>query len=137
MLADELVRMIAEQSGEVLDFSPESLRTLDALLAERAALAEPYRGDGAEANHPLVLPLAAYAGEVMIRHLGSADLPAGWVTEPAPDRMRPPHVLIGDNLRVNILKKAHQFASGIEPPAFWLYYWTVAELLDTSESDPA
>jgi hypothetical protein len=72
-LADDFVRSMRDLDWE-LDYSEESIRTLEDMIDRQFADWRPWRsGKVAKKNLPIASLVGAYLGEVMIRHVGG-----GW-----------------------------------------------------------
>jgi hypothetical protein len=122
---------MGQQFDEIFDFSPESLARLDGSLVQWLDLFEAYRGEDPRDVLPLALPIAAYVGEVIRRNLGDAE----WITVEEEGQIAPPHVRLGNGMRINLMKKAIQTLTGTDSPAFATYYHTVVELSVVGSSD--
>jgi hypothetical protein len=127
-LAADFVSTVSEQWGERLDYSPASLRVLDALLEEWLDLAEAYGSDRPADVMPLAMPAAAYVGEVLRTALVARGISVAWVSGDLPGAMAGPHLLIGERLRVNLVKKAVEIFAGVDRPTFSAYADMVAQL---------
>lgn len=119
--AEEFARLLAQQTGERFDFTPESLAALDAVLRQWLDLEEAYRSQEPVGLVLYAAPAATYIGEVLVRSLDGS-----WVTEPTPEELAAPHVLLGSGERINVLKKAHDALCGAEEPSFFDYFWELA-----------
>ena len=100
-LANEFVEF-ARESGHELDYSEQSLRTVERIIDSEFADWRPWRrGRAKKASVPVASLVGAYVGEVMVRNLGGAwgwmpeyevaavQTPAGgWTSPPAKARKR-------------------------------------------------
>jgi hypothetical protein len=100
-LADDFVRSMRDLDWE-LDYSEESIRTLEDMIDRQFADWRPWRsGKVAKKNLPIASLVGAYLGEVMIRHVGgrwgwmpdfdvaAVQLPSGtWTSPPAKAQKR-------------------------------------------------
>ena len=69
-LAEEFVRSMRDFDWE-LDYSEESIRTLEEMIDHQFADWRPWRnGKAAKKNVPIASLVGAYLGEVMMRHVG-------------------------------------------------------------------
>ena len=69
-LAEDFVRSMRDVDWE-LDYSEESIRTLEEMIDHQFADWRPWRnGKAAKKNVPIASLVGAYLGEVMIRHVG-------------------------------------------------------------------
>jgi hypothetical protein len=64
-LAEVAVRVVAKIDGQHLDYSPDSLKTIDQLV-----LGFRKEGDTTETVNKTLIVLGCYVGEVMVRNLG-------------------------------------------------------------------
>jgi hypothetical protein len=132
-LADRFAESMGHQFDEPFDFSPDSLIRLDGGLAQWLDLSEPYRGEDPSDVLSFALPIAAYVGEVMRRNLAGAE----WITVEEAGQISPPHLRLGNGMRINVMKKAIQTLTGADTPAFATYYQTVSDLASVEPSDEA
>jgi hypothetical protein len=129
--AERFAASMNQQFDTQFDFSVESLVRLDGWLDEWIDMAEAYAGDRREEIVPIAFSVAAYAGEVIRRSLEDVT----WITEAQEGEMPPPHLLIQNKVRVNLMKKSIQYLTRTERPSFAGYYQTVAELANENASE--
>jgi hypothetical protein len=84
---------------------------------------------------PTALPVAAYAGEVLIRSLAERGVTARWITEEQSGEMAPPHLLVGASMRVNVVKKAIETLTGVDRPAFLAFCESVTSIATAEQDD--
>jgi hypothetical protein len=128
-MAERFADAMGQQFNESFDFTPESLARLDGCLTEWRDLAGPYLGQDPRELLEMAIPLAAYVGEVIRR----ARSDAVWITEQEPEQIAPPHLRLGDGLRVNLVKPAMHALTGASKPAFATYFQTIHELEQAGE----
>lgn len=73
-MAEIAVTMVKERAGVTLDYTPQSLRTIDQIVLKARE-----QGNTVESMQRTLLVLGCYVGEVMVRHLGNAswEVPSG------------------------------------------------------------
>jgi len=103
------------QSGERLDFSPESLAILDSLLDQWLHFAAVYGGAERPDLSPYVVPAAAYVGTVLQRALRGE-----WVVSEEPGGR--PSLVFGDAAHLDVLSLMEQILSGSVRPCLWDMY---------------
>jgi hypothetical protein len=110
--AEQFAHGAENLSGIRLDFSLASLGELDRWLSEWLDMASVYDAPAALPDTALVVPLAAYLGETLIRSAGAAwDLAAI-----ADDGLPPLHFANGQ--RIDLSAAVHAVLQRSAPPAF-------------------
>lgn len=107
-LAHEFVRLVLDIAGQQLDFSLESLATLDDLLDEWLHLSVIYGGERPAGLDHLTLPLVSYVGETLRRAFGGT-----WVTRD--DR---PLLAFRPNITLDLFPLVQRTLTHQQPPAF-------------------
>jgi hypothetical protein len=112
------------QSGEQLDFSPESLATLDNLLDQWLHFAEVYGGEKPLDLSPYAASVAAYAGTVLQRALDGE-----WVVPAEPGSQ--PYLRFGDTLNIDVLSIVEQSLARSQRLSLWETYLALKRRLAT------
>ena len=110
--ADEFVRGVEALSGLRLGFEPASLGDLDGWLAEWIDMATVYDSPEALSVESLAGPIAAYAGEVLVRSLG-----AEWVFSQTEDGSFP-YLRLKSGQRLDLRESVAAVLLRVAPPAF-------------------
>lgn len=129
-MAEEFAATIESQTGERLDFTPASLAVLDAVLAQWLDLAETYRGDEPAGLAVFTMPVAAYAGEVIVRALGGR-----WETRALSGEQAAPFVHLRGGVSADVLREAAIVLAGAARPSFARTFASLSE--QVSAPDPA
>ncbi len=125
--AESFAAVAGAQGGEQLDFSPQSLATVDSLLDQWLHLAEVYAGVEPPDLTPFIMPTAAYAGEVLRRALGGE-----WIIPEKPGSY--PYLVLGGHLQVNAVHLVEQILRHRAPLSLWETYQRLARMLSTGST---
>ncbi len=105
--------MIEEQTGSGLDFDLPSLAFFDTFLSEWLDLASVYGDQDPQMLELLVVPIASYVGEVLVRALG-----AEWDVS-LPSEARIPFLRLPTSQRIDLEESVSAIVHGLARPAFY------------------
>jgi hypothetical protein len=124
--AEQFRQMIEAQTGSRLDFDLPSLARLDSFLAEWLDLASVYGSQDDRMLEPMMVPVASFVGEVLVRTFGAV-----WSDE-FPGAARLPLLRLPTGQRIDLEESVATILRGLARPAF---YQLAAEISHSSAGE--